>query len=80
MQTAVKPDITGSPTNIGQLRSDNCLFRTSSSGLYVYLVYAGEDSEEEKNKLTNYYIMTSSIKMEDYNQAVTDIIKNAITR
>ena len=80
MQTAVKPDITGSPTNIGQLRSDNCLFRTSSNGLYVYLVYAGEDSEEEKNKLTNYYIVTSSIKMEDYNQAVTDIIKNAITR
>lgn len=79
-QTAVKNDITSSPTNIGQLTSNNALFKTSSDGLYVYLMYTGEESEEEKNKLTNYYLMTSRIKMEDYNQAVTDIIKNAITR
>lgn len=79
-QTAVKNDITSSPTNIGQLTSDNALFKTSSDGLYVYLMYTGEESEEEKNKLTNYYLMTSKIKMEDYNQAVMDIIKNAIMR
>lgn len=79
-QTAVKNDITSSPTNIGQLTSNNALFKTSSDGLYVYLMYTGEESEEEKNKLTNYYLMTSRIKMEDYNKAVTDIIKNAITR
>lgn len=79
-QTAVKNDITSSPTNIGQLTSNNALFKTSSDGLYVYLMYTGEESEEEKNKLTNYYLMTSKIKMEDYNQAVTDIIKNAIMR
>ena len=79
-QTAVKNDITSSPTNIGQLTSNNALFKTSSDGLYVYLMYTGEESEEEKNKLTNYYLMTSKIKMEDYNQAVMDIIKNAIMR
>ena len=79
-QTAVKNDITSSPTNISQLTSSNALFKTSSNGLYVYLMYAGEESKAEKNKLTNYYIMTSSIKMEDYNNVVTDILKNAILK
>lgn len=79
-QTAVKNDITSSPTNISQLTSSNALFKTSANGLYVYLMYAGEESNKEKNKLTNYYIMTSSIKMEDYNNVVADILKNAILK
>ena len=67
-------DISSSPTNFSQLNSTNSIFRTEGNGKYVYLICSNED----KSKLTNYYIVVSSMNLDKYNEAVVNIIRNSL--
>ena len=66
--------IASSPTDFSKLNSKDCLFRTDEIGSYVYLLRTGGDSKV----LTNYYIVYSSMNLDNYNEAITKIIRNAI--
>lgn len=70
-------DITTSPTNWYDCTTKNQLFNVEDTGEYVYLVYVGEDDGEEKNDLTKYYIVVSSISPDDFNKVVSGIIEEA---
>ena len=63
-------------TNISQCTSSNAMFRVEGSGTYVYLMRTGED----KTDLTSYNILTSTIKLENYVDMLTEIINNALLR
>lgn len=69
-----EPNLNNALTDIGSCTEENKLFRVPITGTYVYLF----KKEEEKNNLTNYYIMTSTIKMYEFTNILTDVIKNAI--
>lgn len=66
--------ISSCPTNFSQLHSNNYLFRTEESGTYVYIICNNED----KKNLKNYYIVTSSMNLDNYNKVVAKIILNAM--
>ncbi len=66
--------IASSPTDFSKLNSNNELFMTEEMGSYVYLLRTGEDSKV----LTNYYIVYSSMNLDNYNEAIAKIIRNAI--
>lgn len=66
--------IASSPTDFSKLSSENYLFRTDEIGSYVYLLRTGEDLKV----LTNYYIVYSSMNLNNYNEAISKIIKNAL--
>ena len=63
-------------TDISQCTSSNAMFRVEGSGTYVYLMRTGED----KSDLTSYNILTSTIKLENYVDVLTEIIDNALLR
>ena len=63
-------------TDISQCTSSNAMFRVEGSGTYVYLMRTGED----KSDLTSYNILTSTIKLENYVDILTEIIDNALLR
>lgn len=69
-------DITTSPTNWYDCTGRNQLFNVEGTGEYVYLLFVGE--EDEKNDLTKYYIVISSINPDDFNDVITEIIKSSI--
>ena len=52
------------------------MFRVEGSGTYVYLMRTGED----KSDLTSYNILTSTIKLENYVDVLTEIIDNALLK
>ena len=68
-------NISSSPTDIGQLTSSNYLFRADEGGSYIYLICI---DEKDKQNLKNYYILVSSINMDEYNKTINNIIKNAL--
>lgn len=68
--------ITTSPTNWYDCTGRNQLFNVEGTGEYVYLLFVGE--EDEKNDLTKYYIVISSINPDDFNDVITEIIKSSI--
>ena len=63
-------------TDISQCTSSNAMFRVEGSGTYVYLMRTGEN----KSDLTSYNILTSTIKLENYVDVLTEIINNALLR
>ena len=63
-------------TDISQCTSSNAMLRVEGSGTYVYLMRTGED----KSDLTSYNILTSTIKLENYVDVLTEIIDNALLR
>lgn len=67
-------DITACPEDFSQLTSENKIFRAAEGGSYVYIICPDED----KSTLLNYYIVVSSMNLDDYNEAVSKIIKNAL--
>lgn len=67
-------DISGTFTSFDQLRNDNCQFR---SGNYrTYLVRLADDAAD----LTGYYIVVANTDLDKFQQTVSDIIINALTR
>lgn len=68
--------IESAPSNYNACTSDNYLFRAAESGAYVYIV---NPSTSDDFKLSNCFIVVSDIDPADYNSAVEDIIKNALT-
>lgn len=71
-------DITTSPTSWSDCTGNGCLFRAIESGEYVYLVYMGENTENERNDLTNYFIVVSGLNPDLYNDTLDDILKNSL--
>lgn len=76
-------------TNISECNSSNAIYRTPEIGSYIYIMNPSlyEDSskrltedEREANKkdLTKYMIMVTTIKMENFMNMTTEIIKNAV--
>lgn len=76
IDVAIVSDITTSPTNWYDCTGRNQLFNAEGTGEYVYLLFVGEESE--KNDLTKYYIVISSINPDEFNDALTDIIRESI--
>lgn len=74
---AANKSIDCAKTSYADCTSGNALFRASGSGAYVYLVYV-RDEDLAADDLRNYYILVSGMKPEDFTNAVTEIIKNAI--
>lgn len=69
-------DVSASPTNWYDCNGKNRLFVAENTGEEVYMIFNGEESE--RNDLTKYYIVISSIDPEEFNNLVTDLIKEAI--
>ena len=69
-------DVSASPTNWYDCNSRNRLFIAENTGEEVYMIFNGEESE--RNDLTKYYIVISSIDPEEFNNLVTDLIEEAI--
>lgn len=79
-------------TSFDQCTSSNRLFKASGSGAYVYLVYdpqAGYDvlsteyqraMLEGKYKLDNYYILVCTMKPEEFNELMQQLVDNALLR
>lgn len=74
---AANKSIDCAKTSYTDCTSDNALFRASGSGAYVYLTYI-RNEDYTADDLRNYYILVSGMKPEDFTNAVTEIIKNAI--
>lgn len=74
---AANKSIDCAKTSYADCNSGNALFRASGSGAYVYLMYVRNEDLAEDD-LRNYYILVSGMKPEDFTNAVTEIIKNAI--
>lgn len=74
---AANKSIDCAKTSYADCNSENALFRASGSGAYVYLVYV-RNEDLLADDLRNYYILISGMKPEDFTNAVTEIIKNAI--
>ena len=74
---AANKSIDCAKTSYADCNSGNALFRASGSGAYVYLVYV-RDEDLAADDLRNYYVLVSGMKPEDFTNAVTEIIKNAI--
>lgn len=74
---AANKSIDCAKTSYADCNSGNALFRASGSGAYVYLMYVRNEDLAEDD-LRNYYILVSGMKPEDFTDAVTEIIKNAI--
>lgn len=74
---AANKSIDCAKTSYADCNSGNALFRASGSGAYVYLVYV-RNEDLAADDLRNYYILVSGMKPEDFTNAVTEIIKNAI--
>lgn len=68
--------IESAPSNYNACASTTPLFRAAESGSYVYIV---NPTTEEDFKLSNCFIVVSDINPTDYNNAIEDIIKNALT-
>lgn len=62
-------DISGSPTNINECTDENCVYKTKNKGMRIYLMNVGSG-----NKLTDYYVMTSTFPMEEYTEQLTNLI------
>lgn len=78
-------------THISQCTHSNALFRTPKTGTWVYIMNGGASKmemnledvkkiEESQYDLRNYQILISHMDMEQYTNAVLDIIKNAVTQ
>lgn len=74
---AANKSIDCAKTSYADCNSGNALFRASGSGAYVYLMYV-RNEDLATDDLRNYYILVSGMKPEDFTNAVTEIIKNAI--
>ena len=74
---AANKSIDCAKTSYADCNSGNALFRASGSGAYVYLVYV-RNEDLAADDLRNYYVLVSGMKPEDFTNAVTEIIKNAI--
>lgn len=74
---AANKSIDCAKTSYADCNSGNALFRASGSGAYVYLMYV-RNEDLAADDLRNYYILVSGMKPEDFTNAVTEIIKNAI--
>ena len=70
-------DVTSSPTAFTDCTEGNKLFRAYESGAYVYLIRAEEGSASD---LTSYFIVSTTLRPEKFEQTVTDIIINAMYR
>lgn len=69
-------DISASPTNWYDCNHKNVLFVAENTGEFVYMIFNGEESE--RNDLTKYYIIISSIDPEEFNDVITKSIEEAI--
>lgn len=63
-------DVTSAPTDYLDCTAAGALF-TGTNGSYVYLL---RDENEDASDLTNYYIVSSKIRPEDFSQTLTDLI------
>lgn len=85
---ACQPTLTGL-TNISECTSSNYLFRTDVIGSYVYImnpslfenesiIIPEEQRKAIKKDLTKYMILVTTIKLEEFNNMLSEIIKNAV--
>lgn len=65
-------DVTACPESFDQLHDSNAILKTSTT--WSYLLCPGM----EKNDLTKYFILVSDISMNEYNNIMEEVIKNAI--
>lgn len=72
---AVVSDVSSALEDISQCTNQNYLFRADEGGSYVYIMCPDED----KSDLTHYFMLVSGIDMNEYNNIIKDIIKNALT-
>ena len=71
------PDISSRALNdFSQCTSENMLFRADETGAYVYIV----SPSEERTKLTDFFIVSTTINPDDFNDVVSEIIKNSLMR
>lgn len=70
-------DVTSSPMAFTDCTEGNKLFRAYESGAYVYLIRAEEGYDSD---LTSYFIVSTTLQPEKFEQTVTDIIINAMYR
>ena len=73
-QVAVCPDITSALSDVSQCTDNNVIFKKDN--YRVYLMNTGEDESD----LTSYHLVVSSISLEEYNNKISQIIRNAIVR
>lgn len=73
-------DITSCPTNFADCKVSNCIYKDEANSTYVNLIYIGENTETEKQKLTNYVLTISSIRPDDYLELMSQIIKNYLLK
>lgn len=69
--------MSSSPDSFMDCYSNNALFRVAGSGTYVYLLRTPDTNSKY---LPNYYIVSTTFKPEEFNQIITDIIVDALTR
>ena len=67
------PNISSCIEDISQATNDNCLLNLDT-GSYVYLIC----NDEDKTKLTNYYILVTTLNMNEYANTLKEIIKNVL--
>lgn len=70
-------DVTTVPTSFTDCTESNKLFRAYGSGAYVYLIRI---DESDASDLTNYFIVSTTLQPEKFEQTVKDIIVNAMYR
>lgn len=70
-------NVASAPTAFTDCTENNKLFRAYESGAYVYLIRAAEGSASD---LTSYFIVSTTLQPEKFEQTVTDIIINAMYR
>ena len=70
-------DISGCPDSFYDCTDENRLFLADESGEFVYLIKT--DSENE-DKLTSYAILATAMQPSNFNNAINDIIYNAIRK
>lgn len=69
-------DISGALPSFYECTSQNYLFRADESGEYVYLL----NPSQQYDDLTNYIVLVSSVKVEDFNNMLKDIITNTLLK
>lgn len=70
-------NVSSAPTSFSDCTTNGKLFRAAESGAYVYLIRV---EDKDASDLTNYFIVATTLKPENFNDTVTEIIKNAMLR
>lgn len=79
-------NLSSAPRNFGDCNSiltsadGNCIYKNEANKLWCNIVYVGEETPEEQQKLTNYLLTMSSINPDDFNKMMAQIIKDYLLR